>query len=171
MIEPEQGRRARTRADRPWPYPHAPRGTCVPECPSYGWCHCGCGGRPTTNIATHPSSCRYKGHPFTFVAGHQARVLDVRAGIWSRNGVAVEKVRPLLFWLRERHGSIRQVALVLGMPEATVRGYVYNRKRKRVPPEAAHRIANTVLSHRRRWGPLDRWEDDIEPSAVRGGRR
>jgi hypothetical protein len=162
-IEHDERAPARTRADRPWTFPHPPRGTCVPGCASYGRCHCGCDGRPTTNAATHPASGREKGRPFTFVAGHQARVLDVRAGTWSRNGVAVDRIKPLLLWLRERHGSIREVATVLGMPEATVRGYVYNRKRKRVPPESAQRIANTVLAHRRGWGPLERWDDDPNP--------
>jgi hypothetical protein len=102
---------------------------------------------------------RVKGRPFTFVSGHQARVRHPRAGIWSRNGVPVETVRPFLLWLRERHGSIRAVAELLGMPEGTVRGYVYNRKRKRVPPRPARRIVDLVLAHRSRGGPLDLWEE------------
>jgi hypothetical protein len=83
--------------------------------------------------------------------------------------VAVEKIRPLLFWLRERHGSMREVAVLLGMPESTVRGYVYNRKRKRVPPQTAQRIARLVLAHRKRSGPLDLWEEDpgIRPATRR----
>jgi hypothetical protein len=93
------------------------------------------------------------------VSGHQLRVVHPRAGIWSRNGVPVERVRPLLFWLRERLGSIRAVAVLAGIPEATVRGYAYNRKRKRVPPEAARRIAGLVLAYRKRSGPLDVWEE------------
>jgi hypothetical protein len=93
------------------------------------------------------------------MSGHQVRVRHPRAGIWSKNGVPVETVRPMLLWLRDRHGSIRLVAELLSMPYATVRGYVYNRKRKRVPPRAARRIADLVLAHRRRGSALDTWEE------------
>jgi hypothetical protein len=96
---------------------------------------------------------------FTFVSGHKQRVLHPRAGIWSRNGVPIEKVRPLLFWLRERHGSMRKVAMMLRMPESTVRGYAYNQKRKRVPPEPARRIADLVLAQRRAAHLIDVRED------------
>jgi hypothetical protein len=79
--------------------------------------------------------------------------------VWSRRGVEVERVRPLLFWLREQHGSMRAVALLLRMPEATIRGYVYNRRRKRVPPDAARTIVRLVLAHRKARSPLDTWEE------------
>lgn len=162
-----------------WPFPHPRGGTCVPGCSSYGWCHCGCGGRPKLSHVTHERSGRFASRPFTFVPGHQIRVAHPRAGIWSRNGVPVERIRPLVFWLRERLGSMRAVAAVLQMPEATVRGYVYNRKRKRVLPEAARRIANLVLAHRKRTGPLDLWEEEpglrpatvLPPMQVRAHRR
>jgi len=65
-----------------------------------------------------------------------------------------------VFWLRERHGSIRAVATLLQIPEATIRGYVYNTKRKRVPPETAKRIVSLVLAHRKPTGPLDLWEEE-----------
>jgi hypothetical protein len=71
----------------------------------------------------------------------------------------VERIRPLLYWLRERHGSFRAVALLLDVPEATIRGYVYNTKRKRVPPQSARRIVGLVLAHRKAAGPLDLWEE------------
>jgi hypothetical protein len=99
------------------------------------------------------------GRPFTFVSGHQLRVAHPHAGIWSRNGIPVQGIRPLLFWLRERHGSIRAVAILLDAPEATIRGYVYNTKRKRVPPHAARKIADLVLAHRKQTHPLDMWEE------------
>lgn len=47
-----------------------PPGTCFPECPDYGRCHCGCGG--VTNIA--PSSNRalgyVKGQPYQRLQSH-----------------------------------------------------------------------------------------------------
>jgi hypothetical protein len=52
---------------------------------------------------------------------------------------------------------MRELATVLGMPGSTVRGYVCNRKRKRVPPAAARRIANAVLRHRERWATPETW--------------
>jgi hypothetical protein len=142
-----------------WRFLHPPRGTCFPGCPSYETCHCGCGGHPKLSRVTHERSGRWAGHPFTFVSGHQIRVAHPRAGIWSRNGVPVERVRPLVFWLRDQLGSIRTVAMMLQMPEATVRGYAYNTKRKRVPPLAAGKIARLVLAHRKPTGPLDLWEE------------
>jgi hypothetical protein len=57
---------------------------------------------------------RRKGRPFTFVPGHQQRIAHPRAGIWSRNGVPVDRVRPMLFWLRDRNGSMRAVAVTDG---------------------------------------------------------
>jgi hypothetical protein len=87
------------------------------------------------------------------------RVTHPRLGIWSRNGVPVERIRPLVFWLRERHGSIRAVAILLEIPEATIRGYVYNTKRKRVPPHTARKIADLVLAHRKQTRLLDMWEE------------
>jgi hypothetical protein len=46
------------------------------------------------------------------------------------------------------------------MPEGTIRGYVYNRRRKRVPPQTAKRITDLVLAHRKRAGLLDMWEEE-----------
>lgn len=142
-----------------WPFGHPTRGTCVPGCSSYGQCHCGCGVRPKVSHITVPSTHRIAGRPFTFSSGHQLRVIHPHAGIWSRNGVPIEQVRPLLFWLRERHGSMKAVAILLDRPEATIRGYAYNTKRKRVPPETARRIVNLVLAHRKQPRPLDIWEE------------
>lgn len=142
-----------------WPFLHPAQGTCVPGCSSYGTCHCGCGAHPKHSQITFLSSRRVAGQPFTFVSGHQLRVSHPRAGIWSRNGVPVQRIRPLLLWLRERHGSIRAVAILLDTPESTIRGYVYNTKRKRVPPHAARKIADLVLAHRKQTRLLDMWEE------------
>ena len=105
-----------------WHFIHPPRGTCAPGCSFYGRCHCGCGASPKFSQVTFAPSGRMAGRPFTFVSGHQLRVIHPRAGMWSRNGVPIETIRPLVFWLRDRHGSIRAVAGLLHMPEATLRG-------------------------------------------------
>ncbi|MEX0832396.1 MAG: hypothetical protein WD757_05870 [Actinomycetota bacterium] len=51
------------------------------------------------------------------------------------------------------------MAVLLRMPEATVRGYAYNLKRKRVPPAAGRAIVRLVLAHKGPTGPLDLWEE------------
>ncbi len=142
-----------------WTFDHPSHGTCVPDCPSYGTCHCGCGATPKRSAVTSVPWNRHAGHPFTFVPGHQLRVVHPRAGMWSKQGVPVERVRPLIRWLRMQHGSVRAVAELLQMPESTLRGYLYNAKRKRVPPEAAQRIVDLTLAHRRRLRPLELWEE------------
>lgn len=142
-----------------WPFDHPPRGSCEPACPAYGRCHCGCAVRPRRSPITDRASGRVAGRPSTFAAGHHVRVHHPRSGCWSTNGVEVDRVRPLLFFLRLKHGTVRRVAAMLQMPEATVRGYLYNRRRKRVPPAAARRIVTLVLAHRKRSGPLDIWEE------------
>ena len=144
--------------DGPWAFLHPPHGTCVEGCPAFGTCHCGCAGRPKRSAVTYAAGSRYRDRPYVFVPGHHLRVVHPRAGSWSRNGVEVEKIRPLLLWLRERHGSIRAVAAILEVPESTLRGYVYNTKRKRVPAPAAKRIVSVVLAHRRPVDPFETWE-------------
>ena len=141
-----------------WPFLHPRHGTCVEGCPSFGWCHCGCSGRPKISHVTYAAGSRYRDRPYVFVPGHHLRVAHARAGSWSRNGVEFERIRPLVFWLRERYGSMRAVAVALEVPESTLRGYVYNTKRKRVPQPTAKRIVSTVLAHRRVVDPFDRWE-------------
>jgi hypothetical protein len=151
-----------------WGFDHAPRGSCTPGCRLYGRCHCGCGGSPTISVATVTREGRIKGRPFAFMRGHQARVLLRGGGHWSRRGIPVEKVRPLLAWLHDRHGTWGAVAVLLRIPMSTVKGYANNGCRRRVPPEAAKRISELVLAHRTRGTTLDRWEAEpgVRPRPV-----
>lgn len=142
-----------------WSFDHPPRGTCHEGCTMYARCHCGCGQEPRVSKVTYETGDRYRGEPYVFVAGHHIRLFHPRAGAWSRNGVPVEKIRPLLLWLRSRHGSVRATAAILRIPEATVRGYMYNRKRRHVPPDAASAIVSLVLAHRKASDPLSSWEE------------
>jgi hypothetical protein len=143
-----------------WPFDHPPGGTCVPDCRSYGRCHCGCGESPTWSPATVEDAGRIRGRPYTFRCGHQARVLlNAGGGAWSKHGIPVGQVRPLLKWLHERHGSWDQVAILLRIPMSTIKGYANNAQRRRVPPEAARRIQQLVLAHRKR-SVLDQWESE-----------
>jgi hypothetical protein len=135
-----------------WPFTHPPTGTCVGRCESYGRCHCGCGERPRESSVTFEPDHRVQGEPHVFRSGHHSRVFPRRAGHWSKNGVPVERVRPLLSWLHKRHGTWHAVAALLRMPVGTIRGYANNAERRRVPPEAAHQILRLVLAHRKRGG-------------------
>jgi hypothetical protein len=143
-----------------WPYDHPPGGTCVPDCRLYALCHCGCGEHPRRSSKTVKDAGRVQGRPYTFRSGHQARVLLYHGGGWSKQGVAVERVRPLLRWLHERHGTWDEVATLLRMKESTIKGYANNARRRRVPPEAARRIQQLVVAHRKRRSILDQWESE-----------
>jgi hypothetical protein len=146
-----------------WIFDHPPHGTCTPGCRSFGTCHCGCGERPTRAIASVVEMKRVRGRPYTFRAGHQARVLIRRSGgHWSKRGIPIERIKPLLTWLHERHGTWEAVASLLRMPTSTIKGYANNSRRRRVPPEAARRIQQLVLAHRPREqaSMLDQWESE-----------
>ena len=144
-----------------WPFPHPAKGTCIPGCSRYGHCHCGCDERPKVSGVSFAKDHRSRGRPFVFRSGHQARVLVCAGfGPWSKSGVPVERVRPLLAWLHERHGTWGAVAQLLGMPTSTIKGYANNRRRRSVPPEAARRIQQLVLAHRKRGTVLDWWETE-----------
>lgn len=141
-----------------WPYPHPAFGTCVSSCPRYRKCHCGCSKRPRRAGVTFASRQQPAGEPYVFAQGHHVRVHHPRGGPYSRKGIDIENVRPLLFWLREQHGSMRAVAEVLRTPEATIRGYACKQQLQRVPPEAAGAIQRAVLSVRARPLAWNEWE-------------
>lgn len=143
-----------------WGYTHPPTGTCTPGCRLYGRCHCGCGEPPSLSVATVVMESRVQGRPFAFRRGHQARVLVRGGGHWSRRGIPVCKVRPLLAWLHQRHGTWDEVAALLRMSTSTIKGYANNTRRRRVPPEAARRIQQLVMAHRPRRSVLDQWETE-----------
>lgn len=144
-----------------WVFDHPPVGTCSRGCHFYGMCHCGCGETTRRSpVGSRDGGHRVRGEPSVFRSGHYGRVAPRGGGIWSKNGIPVERVRPLLAWLHRRHGSWDVVADLLRMPMATVKGYVNNTKRRRVPPEAARRITELVLAHRRRSSLLDQWQSE-----------
>ena len=131
---------------------HPERGTCVPDCPMYGICHCGCGR--ATNIADQGNTKRLlvRGRPFAYVHRHAPGSNKGGPpkwgghGCWSKNGVPVEKIRPLADWLWERYGSWGRVAAVTGIPTATLKGW---RGHAMVGPKNARLLIETVLYHRR----------------------
>ena len=143
-----------------WAYQHRAGGTCRPACPDRGRCHCGC-GEGTQPCAIDRASAGYrKGQPFVFKRGHRARVMTSGRGAWSAKGVEVERVRPLVEWLRSRHGSVRAVAELLDMSPSTLRGYLYKHDIHRVPAPTAAAIASLVLAHRPPRALESGWELD-----------
>ena len=147
-----------------WQYRHPPLGTCDKQCRSYGVCHCGCGERTRRSAETFRRGRRVRGEPYVFCSGHHSRVFPrEHGGHWSKNGVPVERVRPLLAWLHERHGTWQGVAELLRIPADTIKGYANNRNRRRVPPDSARRIQQVVLAHRKRRSWLDQWETEPSP--------
>ena len=131
-----------------WAYDHEGLGTCRLPCPMHGRCHCGCGEGTRSSNISDPCRHRLKGAPFVFRRGHRARVFVQGGGAWTSQGIDVGEIRPLLEWLRSRHGSVRAVSRLLNMPESTVRGYMYKRGLKRVPAHSAQAIVALVLAHR-----------------------
>jgi hypothetical protein len=114
-------------------------------------------------VASVVAMRRVRGRTYKFRAGHQARVLIRRGGgHWSKRGIPVEQIRPLLAWLHQRHGTWDELALLLRTPTSTIKGYANNSRRRRIPPEAARRIQQLVLAHRPREqaSVLDQWESE-----------
>lgn len=158
----------------PWAYAHRRGGTCDGGCPDHGSCHCGCGESTQRCGVDRPEHGHRKGEPFVFKRGHRARVVTAGGGAWTARGVEVERVRPLLHWLRSRHGSVRAVAELLDMSPSTVRGYLYKQDICRVPAPTASAIVSLVLAHRparraeSRWelDPLTRWQGQRRGAAA-----
>ena len=146
----------RTRPE--WHYTHPAHGTCVSTCPRFARCHCGCSKRPRLARVTFDRRAQRLGDPFVFAQGHHVRINHPRSAPFSRQGVDVTAVRPLVFWLRDRHGSMRAVAELLRIPEATIRGYAYKQELKRVPLGTASAIQKAVLDLRRGSPAWNEWE-------------
>ncbi|CAN5685466.1 hypothetical protein BH18ACT17_BH18ACT17_02290 [soil metagenome] len=67
-------------------------------------------------------------------------------------------MRPLVEWLRMRHGSLRAVGELLDVPPSTLRGYLYKQDIRRVPVTTAEAIVSAVLAHRPHEPRASRWE-------------
>lgn len=148
-------------------FAHPPRGTCFPECPWFGYCHCGCGTETVMAICNRakdgPKRGRsIRGHYSIWIRGHNALGHgNYGPGAWMVNGVPVERIQPLLDWLISQYGEKRRVAGVLGVPDSTLAHWCDNSTRavKHIPKDRAMQIARVVQAHRSpRSSPFD---DDI----------
>src|SRR6266540_766368 len=143
-----------------WPYDHPTRGTCVPECPMYGTCHCGCG--EATSVARQNDRHRQvaRGHHYIFRHSHSLvsraiwRSMAGNPANWHTYEVPLERVRPLAEFLWHRYG-LEKGADVAGIHFSTLYAVLTARQGKRaVRNQTARKIVNAVLAHRKPGDPL-----------------
>lgn len=137
-------------------------GTCVPECPSYGLCHCGCGMTTRISEKNHTARQRTAGMHVIWFPGHAPgsranyRLLDAaRRQTYNRhpNDVPIEKVRPLAKFLHQTHGTVSAVASAAGIPRPTLNHVLYASRTVGVHKDTAERIVAAVLAIRNQRNP------------------
>lgn len=146
-------------------WPHPGRGTCVPGCPLWGRCHCGCGS--TTSLAAQSRlngrGEAVRGRPLIWVHGHATRWRRAGGGPpWSRRGVPAGRVRPLVEFLVRLYGTQRAVAQLAGVSEASI-SLLRRGRGGRVTPSVARRIVGLVLISRRPRDPVATFEVEGPP--------
>lgn len=121
------------------------RGTCIPSCELYGYCHCGCGAKQPLATFTHERDNWVKGRPTTFQRGHNQRVNPNYH--YARAGMDAHLVLQDLRQLVRVYGSQRKVAKKLGVYQSWVSSAL-NGKTRRVSLGRATQIAELVRGRR-----------------------
>lgn len=121
-------------------------GTCVPECPSYGLCHCGCDEPTNVNRFHQPTRGFTKGLHCINRNGHRIH-LGTR-GRYSYDVVPIDRVRPLARFLFDEMGGVNGAAVAAGLRRGTINGVLYDRAHKCVTGDTAARIVEAVLALR-----------------------
>lgn len=93
------------------------RGTCVPECSSYGWCHCGCGNPTNVAKGTRHTRGERNGRHFKYVRFHHNHSLN-RGLKHTRNGVPMSRLRPELEALVRSSFTQKRAAEQMGVSRA-----------------------------------------------------
>ena len=148
---------------------HPPRGTCVPGCEFFGYCHDGCGQQTSIAASSAITEHRVKGRPRVFVHQHHHGHVPQRRSLPAAN-IPVERVRPLLRWLLDRYGYER-TALICGLASGHIPRIMGSTSGPRghalahVRPDTAQRITDAVLFHKR--GPRG-WASpyEVEPTTI-----
>ena len=131
----------------------------------YGFCHDGCGGRPKISPHNHTAQRQTKGQPNCFLKGHNRhRVI----GAWAKNGVPIDKVRPVAKWLIQIYGTAELEALT-GISRGTIQSIAYTTGRKRCHPDFARRLHELVKISQRSRDPW-RWSEGENPPRLALGR-
>jgi len=126
-------------------YTCAGRGTCEPDCPMYGVCHCGC-GEPTTVVTRGARAYNMvRGRPRTFIRYHPARLGGSIP--LSRAGLDSMLIRSELLLLVRVKGSRAAASRELGQHESWVSD-VLTGKLKHVRFNLAQRVFAAVRGTR-----------------------
>lgn len=59
-----------------WNYDHPRYGTCIPGCPTYSKCHCGCEGQTNLSHKTSAPRSQQRNQPAVFITGHAASIIS-----------------------------------------------------------------------------------------------
>ncbi len=132
------------------------KGTCIPACPSYGMCHCGECGLPTKVYGHNKGKKTYVyGEPCINRNGHHDRVAGTNKGRYSYTTVPIERVRPLVTYLRAYHGGLNRDALAarIGLSVGAMNNLLYDRQSKRVSFEVAAIVVAAVTAVRNHLNP------------------
>lgn len=135
------------------------KGTCVPECPSYGSCHCGCGAVQPRADKRNTKLQRWKGEPSMWAPAHSPTWAAARFGPGDTRAyrgpapkhltdVDVEIVIPLVDMLVARYGSSAAAARVVGVMGTNLRR-IRRRHYTKVSAEVAGKITAAVLAIQR----------------------
>lgn len=130
-----------------WIYPHAARGSCVPQCPLFGVCHCGCGETALISPHNQTDDLFVKNMPHVWRNGHIARRRRelglIVKGSWEVNGVPREKIRNDIIWLRDLYGGISrfELAELMDLTPGTVNNILYSHN-----PNVSKPVADKVMN-------------------------
>lgn len=142
---------------------HPGRGTCVPGCPLWGGCHCGCGSSTSLAVQNRLNGRgkAVRGRPLLWVHGHAARWRQTGGGAaWTRRGIPAERVRPLAEFLVRLYGTQRAAAQLAGVSESSL-SLLRKGGIRRVSPPLAQRIVDLVLASRRPRDPMATFELEV----------
>ena len=128
---------------------HPLRGTCVPACELYGWCHCLCGRRTSSSDRSNRAEGATFGQPRVYVRDHHKRSPKN-----SRAGMPVRAILGDLRTLISLHGTHRRVATLLNHSPSWV-SKVMNGHVRHIPLSVAQQIA-VLARGTRQQATLDR---------------
>jgi hypothetical protein len=141
---------------------HPLRGTCNdPTCAFHLYCHCGCGEETTVAEYNIARSAYVRGRPRVYRNGHHLAFIPPR-GPWSKRGIPIARVRPLMRKLIEWEAQPRRIGVKgrrtewdlavdrlagkLGVSQHTVSNILYASRCKWVRPEVAQRVVAVILA-------------------------